>query len=625
MFAEGQESDVLAERRRILAGSELLGGLEGDAIEGLLAEVEWVSLPGGATLFRQGDAADALYVVVSGRLVAVYEEEDGSERPVREIGRGENVGELALLTDEPRSATVRAARDSELARLGRDCFERVVARHPAAMTRLARMLAGWVKRANRPRRSPGTVVTIALLPLGVAAPVSVVAARLAEALGRLGRTVHLDRARMAQSCRGGGPDEEPGTRGYAVATAWLDQLEAAHRYVLFEGDAASPGWSRRCVREADRVVLIADAGLAPEICWEQCRALLGPIPVKAGWELVLAQATDSAAPVPSAEWLEGRRFAHHHRLRLASRSDVERLARRLTGTSLGLVLSGGGARGFAHIGVVRALAEAGIPIDHVGGTSMGAVIAAQLACGLDAPAMLEQNRAWLRENPLRDWTLPVVSLVSGRAGVKLLHAMFGERRIEDLWIDYFCTTTNLTRSRLVVHREGLLRRAVRASISIPGIAPPAPQPNGDLLVDGAVLNNLPVDVMVGLGAGTIVAVDVAPSEDLSVDPSYEEAPSPWQVLLDRVSPFASGGARFPGIYRILERTMLVASLAHSQAVRSEVDLYLDPPVARFPMFDWSRLEDLAETGYRFAAQSIERWRRSSVACQRSVDPFDRGR
>jgi predicted acylesterase/phospholipase RssA len=255
---------------------------------------------------------------------------------------------------------------------------------------------------------------------------------------------------------------------------------------------------------------------------------------------------------------------------------------------------------------------------------MGAVIAAQLACGLDAAAMLEQNRMWLRENPLRDWTLPVVSLVTGRGGVKLLQEMFGERRIEDLWIEYFCTTTNLTRSRLVVHREGLLRRAVRAGISIPGIAPPAPQPNGDLLVDGAVLNNLPVDVMIGLGAGTIVAVDVAPSEDLSVDPSYEEAPSPWRVLFDRLSPFSSGGARFPGIYRILERTMLVASLAHSEAVRADVDLYLDPPVASFPMFDWSRLEELAETGYRFAARSIERWRHSSVACRRTVGSFEKG-
>jgi lysophospholipid hydrolase len=612
--------DTSTSRRRILAATELLGDLDDATLDELLAEVEWVSLTGGATLFRQGDRADALYIVVSGRLAAVFEEDDGTERLVREIGRGENVGELAMLTDEPRSATVHAVRDSELARLDRACFERVVSRHPPAMTRLARMLAGWLKSSNRARRSPATVVTIAVIPLGRGAPLGALAASLVCALEKIGPTAHLHRERSAAEGHEEAAEDESDASGYARTSAWLDQVEGAHRFVLYQGDGGSAGWTRRCVRQADRVLLVADAAASPEDAWFECRALLGPLPLKHGAELALVQ-PEGRTPSGTAGWLAGRRLAGHHHLRLSSREDVERLARRLTGRSLALVLSGGGARGFAHIGVIRALEEAGIPIDRVGGTSMGAVIAAQLACGNDARAMLELNRAWLRENPLRDLTLPFVSLVTGRGGVKLLLDMFGERSIEDLWMEYFCTTTNLTRSRLVVHRDGLLRRAVRASISIPGIAPPAPQPNGDLLVDGAVLNNLPVDVMIGLGAGTIVAVDVAPAEDLSVGTSYEEAPSAWQMLLERASPFRRGGSRFPSIYRILERTMLVASLAHSERVRADVDLYLDPPVTGFPMFDWSRLEELAETGHRFALRRIEQWRHSSVACRRSLDPF----
>lgn len=613
--------DISTSRRRILAATELLGHLDDATLDGLLAEVEWVSLAGGATLFRQGDRADAVYIVVSGRLVAVVEEEDGTERRVREIGRGENVGEIAMLTDEPRTASVRAVRDSEIARLDRACFERVVARDPAAMTRLARMLAGWLKTSNRPRRSAATVVTIALVPLGRSAPLGDFATALARVLEKIGPTAHLHRERIAAEGHDEAAEDESDPSAAARTSAWLDQVEAAHRFVLYQGHGDSPGWTRRCVRQADRVLLVADAAARPEDAWHEGRALLGPLATREGSELALVQ-PDGRTPAETARWLAGRRIAGHHHLRLSSQADLERLARRLTGRSVALVLSGGGARGFAHIGVVQALEEADIPIDRVGGTSMGAVIAAQLACGHGAREMLELNRAWLRENPLRDLTLPFVSLVTGRGGVKLLHEMFGERSIEDLWMEYFCTTTNLTRSRLVVHRDGLLRRAVRASISIPGIAPPSPQPNGDLLVDGAVLNNLPVDVMIGLGSGTIVAVDVAPAEDLSVGTSYEEAPSAWQVLLQRVSPFHGGEGRFPSIYRILERTMLVASLAHSERVRAEVDLYLDPPVTGFPMFDWSRLEELAETGHRFALRRIEQWRRSSVACRRSLDPFE---
>ena len=614
---------IMEARKRILGHTELLGELDEEIVGELLAQVEWVQIAGGATLFRQGDAADALYIVVSGRLVAVFEEDDGSERLVREIGRGENVGELAMLTDEPRSATVRAVRDSELARVDRACFEALIARQPSAMTRLARMLAGWLRRSNRARRSPASVVTIALIPAGPEAPAAQLADALAAALAKLGPTAHLHRERVAAECRPGAADEEPSARGYARTSEWLDQLEVANRYVLYQGSADAPSWSRRCVRQSDRIVLVAPATAEPEPSLRALRDALGPLRSTCELALVYPDAAQSA--FGTAAWLERQPFAAHHHLRLSSRSDVERLARRLTGVSMGLVLSGGGARGFAHIGVIRALAEAGVPVDRVGGTSMGAVIAAQLACGLDATAMLELNRLWLRNNPLRDWTLPVVSLISGRGGVKILGEMFGERRIEDLWTEYFCTTTNLTRSRLVVHRDGILRRAVRASISIPGIAPPAPQANGDLLVDGAVLNNLPVDVMIGLGAGSIIAVDVAPPEDLSVDPAYAEAPSPWQVLLERVNPLRRGGPRFPSIYRILERTMLVASLAHSEAVRAEVDLYLDPPVGRFAMFGWAQLDDLAETGYRFAIRRLEQWREASVACQRTIEPFRRPR
>ena len=291
-----------------------------------------------------------------------------------------------------------------------------------------------------------------------------------------------------------------------------------------------------------------------------------------------------------------------------SRRDVERLARRLTGKSVGLVLSGGGARGFAHIGVIQALEEAGIPIDRLGGTSMGAVIAAQYAAGLDPPAMLELNRVWQERNPLWDLTLPLIALVSGRTGLRILERMFGDRRIEDLWLDFFCCSTNLTRSELSVHRDGPLARWVRASISIPGIAPPLRIENGDLLVDGGVLNNLPADVMRLLGSGRTIAVDVALPGDLIMDPHDGDMPSPWQMLRSYL-PAAGGGitARTPSIFAILERTTLVASLSLSQRLSREVDLYVSPPVGTFGSFEWGALDRIVAAGLEFGRERIAQW------------------
>jgi predicted acylesterase/phospholipase RssA len=257
--------------------------------------------------------------------------------------------------------------------------------------------------------------------------------------------------------------------------------------------------------------------------------------------------------------------------------------------------------------VIQALEEAGIPIDRLGGTSMGAVIAAQYAVGLDPRAMLELNRVWQERNPLWDLTLPMIALVSGRTGLRILDGMFGDRRIEDLWLDYFCCSTNLTRSELSVHREGPLARWVRASISIPGIAPPLRIDNGDLLVDGGVLNNLPADVML-LGSGRTIAVDVALPGALVMDPHDGDTPSPWQILRDYVMP--GGGAarpRSPSIFAILERTTLVASLSLSRRLSREVDLYLSPPVATFGSFEWGALERIAAAGFEFARERIAQW------------------
>jgi predicted acylesterase/phospholipase RssA len=326
-------------------------------------------------------------------------------------------------------------------------------------------------------------------------------------------------------------------------------------------------------------------------------------------DLVLLHENKSRMPAGTRAWLGPRSVAMHHHLQRDSCTDVERLARLLTGRSVGLVLGGGGARGFAHIGVIRAMHEAGIPIDLVGGTSIGACIGAQYAMGLDWPAMLELNRkGFIDLNPMADYTLPIVALLNAAKFEKMFSMMFGETRLEDLWLSYYCISTNLTRGETVVHERGSVRKYVRASMSVPGMAPPVPD-NGCLLVDGGVLNNLPAETMRRMcGNGYVIAVDVNPSVDLAATVDYGQSLSGWSAAWRQLNPLGPR-LRLPTIQAILERTTAVSSVQQAQVASALVDLYLHAPIEGFGMFEVAALDRIADVGYRWAQSKLAQWKR----------------
>ncbi len=560
----------------------------------------------------EGDPGDCFYVVVSGRL-QIFSISQGAPRVVAEIGQGETVGEMAMITGAPRSATVRAVRDSRLIRFSRPAFDRLLTEHPRAMMHLARMIVVRFQNSVRTSRSGSAPATITLIGAGSDAPVRQLALDLVRALTAFGPTLHL----TASAVDGflGTPLANTAAEGAGNIrlAAWLSEQEQSHRVVVYEADEGATEWTRRCLRQADRVLFVGRGGSRAEPLNEVETAFWhSRVTTKSALALVHAPNVDR--PVGTDRWLQHRSVNSFFHLRCGAVRDVERLARHLFGRTTSVVLSGGGARGFAHIGVLRALDEARIPVDLIGGASQGAIIGALYAFGYDQQAILEHVHEHLVKRGLhrvRDATLPIVSLFNGRRGVQMVKMMFGETRIEDLWLNYFCVSSNLTRASCEVHRTGVLHKWLRASAGIPGFYPPFPH-NGDLLVDGGVLNNVPVDVARQLADGTVIAVDVAVPDDLTTSMFEFDSMSGWRLLVDRMNPFSSA-PRLPNIAQILARTATLASIYHRESSRHLADLYLQPPVEQIGMLEWKALRDIADLGYRYAVEQIAAWQNGRPA------------
>jgi NTE family protein/lysophospholipid hydrolase len=283
--------------------------------------------------------------------------------------------------------------------------------------------------------------------------------------------------------------------------------------------------------------------------------------------------------------------------------------RRLVGRPTGLVLSGGGARGIAHVGVIAALVEAGVAIDYVCGTSMGAIFGAGLALGFDVDRMQrELHELFSSPFALYDLTIPISSLLAGRKLDRVLHEQLGDADIEDLWLPFFCVSTDLAHAKMIVHERGCLWKSVRASSSIPGIFPPLPL-DGRTLVDGGLVDNLPIDVIADRCRGPIIAVDVFPYGD----PSFERPSGRVARWLRGLRTRVRGEQASPPLFDILVRSTLIGSKVRQQGAMTREDIcYLEPPVAEFGALQWRAYRALFDAGLRYARDELAR-RRSLFA------------
>jgi NTE family protein len=578
-FRVGRETVYPKTLREQLRNFPLLAGIGDAALKRLLSEANWFGLPGGMLLKRDGENNQALFLVVTGSLGVFVDDEKGKRRLVAHVPAGETVGEMSLISGEPHSAQLVALRDTELLRISAEGFDSLIARHPLVMRNLMRVIVHRLQETTRHRSDASRPKTFAIVPLQEGLSQAKIAHRLAAALTEMGsKAAVLDAAAAEQSAE------------------WFNAFEASHDVVFYRGDTPTSPWTQLCLRQADRVFLLARSDqplpLRP-LDMPAFKERATGLP-----ELLLLHPHGRAEDLPEHFAIRSGLFESHHHIRHGNEDDVWRLARFIAGRAVGLVLAGGGARGFAHIGIIKALTEAHVPFDRLGGTSMGAIVAAGLALEWGLEELTERMRAvFVTANPLNDYTIPLIALVRGRKVSMLLREHFGDIRIEEMPKPFFCVSSDLTSGRIHVHRSGPLWRALRASVALPGILPPVTH-HGHLLVDGGVMNNLPVDVMAQRPHGPIVACDVTGEVDLRVaDSRYGERPI-WWLISQRMR-------GTPSILSILMRSGTVGSEAQRKLVRDQADYLFEPPLEDVGLRDWKKFDRAIAEGYEHAQTRIQ--------------------
>jgi predicted acylesterase/phospholipase RssA len=388
---------------------------------------------------------------------------------------------------------------------------------------------------------------------------------------------------------------------------WLAEAQQAHGLVLLDGGSADDLWAHECLLHADRGLWLTEpvapgATQPPAAAGQRLQAVQHAAPHQP-WTLLVAHPGHTQRPRDTRAWLDAGRFERVLHLRNGDAATHERAARLLAGRGHGLALSGGGARGLAHIGVMQAFRDRGVPIDCIGGTSMGALQAGMYAMGLDLPETLACNRRVIGARPFRAFTLPLISLVASRRRDECIHATYGDLQIEDLWLPFIAVSTDLHSAQARVHERGPLGLAVAASASIPGLLVPVTE-GERVLVDGGVVNNLPADLVKARCGGTLFASKVAPSDDVRAPPGG--FPSAWAVLAHRLLPWRQPLA-VPTLAGLMVRTLTVGGEHHMQRVAEHVDVSIEPDVDRYGMMQFEALPELVAAGATAAHRVLQAW------------------
>ncbi len=599
--------DTAAElsRRVVLAKVylDMFGDITTDAMNELLDTTQIHHYRSGDPILNEGDEADGLHIVVSGRLRVETLDANNVPIAIAEVRAPETVGELALLSDSKRSASVYALRESTVAFLNKEHFNRLIAEQPNMVVALSKLiLSRHVEKSKRLTTSENEQ-SIAIVPLDTRLPIKRFLSQLRREMKKIGTPLFLD-ARGFDTLYGkSGVSQTQFSDIFNSSIAeWLDDKENSFQEVVYVTDTTWTAWTKRCINRADKIVFVANADVDNNSSLREIEHKLATLFKNARFQrdvnLVLLHKNDVKQPSNTARWLRKRKLDAFHHIKVDNNKHMARLARRLCGCARGIVFSGGGARGYAHLGVQKLIEEHKLDIDYVGGSSMGGLLGASMAMGQSSEAIYELSSVFAKKSALFDYTLPLASLMKSAKLTRFCQEVYGDVRIEDLWIPYFCVSSNLADGCEVVHDRGQLWRVVRSTISLPGIFSPVPTPSGELLIDGAVLNTFPVDVMHRkLGKqGNIIGVNVSQIAEIREYYNYGTSLSGWAAFFSRINPFVPR-VRIPRLVETLLRSTDIKSIVRLNETKAMLDILIEPDVSEVPLMEFKSYARVSEIGY----------------------------
>jgi predicted acylesterase/phospholipase RssA len=499
-----------------------------------------------------------------------------------------------------------ALRETNVVHMCAATFERLTRAHPQLTQRITAIIVERRQRALVPGRTEAPrSLSIALVPANPELDIESFARDLAEALAQLGET-ELMTAGHFESLFGfaGAAQADVGSPTHSAIVTWLDAFELGRRYLLFVAEASATAWTHRCLDHADRVLIVADPDSAPEP--GPVEALIARKAVAVRTDLALWHPAGTVRPLGTAAWLDARNVRSHHHVRRGDTGHMGRLARHLVGKAISLVLSGGGARGFAHLGVFRAMEGMGVPVDYVGATSMGAVVGAAIAVYQSSQTASELAHRFANRDAIFDRTLPFTALMASHKVTRLMQVAFGDLRIEDLWVPFFCVASNLNTAAPVLYHRGPLWRAVRASLAIPGVFTPVME-DGEAIVDGGVIDNFPVRVMARLAESeNIIGVNVQPLVEKKRHYDFDTHLSGWRILTRRLNPF-SRPLRAPSLVGILLRAQELNSVSRAKEEEACAAVLVHPDVKSYSLQAYDRFAEIAGKGEEAAEAPLAAW------------------
>ncbi len=560
--------------------AQLFGEITDEQLEQVFSIAEVRHYDAGQYIFQEGDTENALYIVLSGRLRALKQREQG-QHVLGDIAAGEPVGELALFTKETRSASVVAIRKSTVLQIDEADYNDLVNQYPYFGFTLTQFVVNRLRRnafQQKKGAPPKNIAVIKLQPDHDFAPWT---DDIHRELGIMGTNVNVF---------------YPDTQLHENPNTVFENMENSQGINILVCDDDHQTWAKQCLMYCD-LVIVATEFDAPNSLYaiEEHLNIYSANILNKKIYLLLLHTENAPAPRQTRRWFEGRQFDLHLHIRANNAKDIRRFSRILTHQAVGLVLGGGGAKGFAHFGAAKAMLESGIEFDFVGGTSAGALSGICLTyADFDMEKAIHLGQKGAESKPTsNDYNFPFLSLMSGRKMRAHLQDMLGETHLEDIWVTTYCISTNYSTASLKIHEKGLARQQIEASIAIPGVFPPVII-DRHLHVDGGVMDNLPIEAMYQKPVSQVIAISLSAQSPHLVD--IETVPSAWAFFVNKFT--KKYRYRLPPMSALLINSLTLNSVQKQTAAKSQVAIYLEMDLRNFGFLDWSKWQQLIEKGYQ---------------------------